>query len=204
MEFSDNYYTLKVESKGLYKEKGSKFISYAYPVESEQEVEDIISSLKKRYHDARHHCFAWKLGMDDNRFRINDDGEPSGTAGKPILGQIRSFNLTNVLIIVIRYFGGIKLGTGGLIRAYKSAAEDALINGEIIEKFVQEVITLSFKYEIMNSIMRIIKEENLKITDQSFGMSCSIAVCVRYSDSERVKKRFKNIIGIELQVGDEL
>lgn len=166
MSITDQYKTLKEPSEGIYKEKGSKFITYAYPIYTEEEVKPIIDELKKQYYDARHHCFAWQLGTEGDRFRANDDGEPSGTAGKPILGQIRSFELTNLLVVVIRYFGGTKLGTSGLIHAYKEATIDAINNGIIEERTVNDFYQIDFDYGVMNDVMRIMKEENPNITAQ--------------------------------------
>ena len=166
MPASDTYKTLKEPSEGIYKEKGSKFLAFAYSVFTEDEIKEHITELKKQYHDARHHCYAWKLGMDSNHYRMNDDGEPSGTAGKPIYGQILSYELTNVLVVVVRYFGGTKLGTSGLIHAYKTATKDAFENAEIVEQTVNDILTLTFEYGAMNDVMRIIKDEEPKVLEQ--------------------------------------
>ncbi|WP_430812812.1 MULTISPECIES: IMPACT family protein [unclassified Carboxylicivirga] len=174
MTEADKYNTLANPSEGIYKEKGSKFISYAYPVYDEEEIKQHVAHLKKQYYDARHHCFAWQLGTDGNSYRANDDGEPSGTAGKPILGQIRSHELTNVLIVVVRYFGGTKLGTSGLINAYKEASIDAIANGTIIEKTVDDFYRVTFDYGVMNDVMKVMKEENPHITGQDFNLRCAI------------------------------
>jgi len=175
----DTYLTLKSQSQGLYKEKGSKFLAFAYPVESEQETKEILETLKKQYHDARHHCYAYILGKDGQDFRANDDGEPGHSAGDPILGQIRSNNLTNTLIVVIRYFGGTKLGVGGLITAYKTAAAEAIAANEIITAVVTERVSFEFDYPNMNEVMRLTKALDLKIMDQHFDNRCSMTVEVR-------------------------
>ncbi len=189
----DNYKTIVAPSEGLYKEKGSKFIAYAYPVYTEEQIKEYVTQLKEQYYDARHHCFAWQLGLDGNRYRANDDGEPSGSAGKPIHGQIRSAELTNILVVVVRYFGGTKLGVPGLIRAYKEATIDALNNAEIIEKTVNDVYQVGFDYLVMNDVMRIVKEENLNIVNQDFNLTCSIEFSLRQSEVEKVLSRFEKV-----------
>jgi uncharacterized YigZ family protein len=186
----DEYKTLMGVSLGLYKEKGSKFIAVAAPAASADEVRQQLESLRKRYHDARHHCYAYRLGEQPYEIRYNDDGEPSGTAGKPIFGQIQSFDLTNVLIVVIRYFGGVKLGTGGLIQAYRAAARDAVENGVIISRRWMARLEIRFDYLQMNDIMRIIKEENLQIINQEFNEESSILLEVRKGNLENVMKKF--------------
>ncbi len=186
---SDSYLTLARSSEGFYKEKGSKFISLAYKVYDEEEVKSILLSLRKQYHDARHHCYAYILGQDQTNYRANDDGEPNHSAGDPILGQIRSHNLTNVLIVVIRYFGGTKLGVGGLISAYKTAAAEAIASNEIIEEIVFEKITVDFEYPAMNEIMRVIKDYDLTIIEQDFGIKCHITVKVRAALVEEVNAK---------------
>lgn len=191
MLFEDTYKTITQPSSGLYKEKGSKFIALAYPVTAEDGVKHILEDLRKEYYDARHHCYAYILGPDKSAWRINDDGEPSGTAGKPIHGQILSFDLTNILIVVIRYFGGTKLGVSGLINAYKSAAKDALSQAEIVEKTVNEIYRLEFPYELMNDVMRIIKEEDLHMIDNQYDNSCTITYSIRKNEADRVKTRLQ-------------
>lgn len=186
----DEYLTLKNESQGLYKEKGSRFIAIAVPVGSVDEVKSQLERLRKLYHDARHHCFAYRLGEEPFEYRYNDDGEPSGTAGKPIYGQIQSFELTNILIVVIRYFGGVKLGTGGLIQAYRSAARDSVNNGEIITKTWKAVFEIRFNYPRMNDVMRIIKDENLRIIRQDSKETYCILLEINKSNLEAVKKKF--------------
>lgn len=190
MLFEDTYKTITQTSSGLYKEKGSKFIAMAYPVSNEEAVKQILVELKKEHFNARHHCYAYVLGPDKSAWRVNDDGEPSGTAGRPIHGQIQSFDLTNILIVVVRYFGGTKLGVSGLITAYKTAAKDALSHAEIIEKTVNEVYKLEFPYEEMNDVMRIIKEENLQIIDNQYDDACIIIYSIRKNEADRIKYRF--------------
>ncbi len=196
---TDNYLTIAKTSEGLYKEKGSKFIAYAYPVSTEEEIKQLITDLKKEYYDARHHCYAYMLGADKKNYRANDDGEPSSTAGKPILGQILSNNITNILIVVIRYFGGTKLGVSGLITAYKTAAADAIANAEIIEKTVNDIYNIHFDYLVMNDIMKIIKEEQpLQIT-QNFNLTCTITLSIRQSDVERIIEKMNKIDSVKTE-----
>ncbi|MRT93333.1 YigZ family protein [Ancylomarina sp. 16SWW S1-10-2] len=194
---SDSYKTIKNISEGIYKEKGSKFITYAYPVTCEEDIKIKIDKLKKEYYDARHHCYAYMLGADKKTFRANDDGEPSSTAGKPILGQILSSDLTNILIVVVRYFGGTKLGVGGLIQAYKTAAHDAILNAEIIDKTVNDIYDIHFDYLVMNDVMRIIKEEEPLQIDQDFNLTCRITLSIRQSDVEKIIKRFSKIDSVK-------
>lgn len=189
----DEYKTLKEISQGLYKEKGSKFIAIAIPAASVDEVRQQLETLRKRYHDARHHCYAYRLGEEPYEIRYNDDGEPSGTAGKPIFGQIQSFGLTNVLIAVIRYFGGVKLGTGGLIQAYRTAAKDAVENGIIITKIWTSRLEIMFNYIQMNDVMHIIKEENLRILSQDSGEQSSILLEIRKGSLEAVMRKFSSL-----------
>lgn len=196
--FEDEYKMITAPAEGLYKEKGSKFIALAYPVKSIEEAKVKLEEVRKAYHDARHHCYAWRLGFDKSVFRTNDDGEPSGTAGKPILGQIQSFDLTNILIVVTRYFGGTKLGVGGLINAYKSASRDALEEAKIITKKVYDVYELKFDYPLMNEVMRILKEEGLDQTDQDFGLDCRLQFIVRKNDSNRIYDKFSNIHKVQI------
>lgn len=175
----DSYRSISAPSEGLFKDNGSRFIARAYPVETEEEIRDIVSSLKKEYHDARHHCYAWRLGYRGDRFRVSDDGEPSGSSGKPILGQIDSRGLSDVLVVVIRYFGGIKLGIPGLIRAYRTSTADALDSAEIIEKVASRRFRLHFGYMNMNAVMKIMKDLGLSPGGQDFGMECSMETSVR-------------------------
>lgn len=193
----DEYRTLQNITQGLYKEKGSKFIAIAIPVDSVDEVRLQLEQLRKRYHDARHHCYAYRIGEEPYEFRYNDDGEPSGTAGKPIFGQIQSFELTNVLIVVIRYFGGVKLGTGGLIQAYRTTAKDAVENGKIITKTWKILLEIRFNYLQMNDVMRIIKDEGLRIIHQeSQGQSC-ILLEIRKGNLETSIRKFSSLEKLE-------
>lgn len=194
----DKLNTISSPSEGIYKEKGSKFLSFAIPVKDEEEIKDILETYRKKYHDARHVCYAYMLGEERKDFRANDDGEPSGTAGRPILGQINSFELTDILIIVVRYFGGILLGTGGLVTAYKEAAADAIRNAKIIEKTIEIPLSIHFSYELMSEVSRLIKEFDLKITDQRFEVACDMTFAIPKKMFENVKNRFENIYGIEI------
>jgi uncharacterized YigZ family protein len=196
----DSYKTISSQSQGSYKEKGSKFLAFAFPVGSEDEVKEKLTGLRKEYHDARHHCYAYRLGFDKSVYRINDDGEPSGTAGRPIYGQILSNDLTWVLIVVIRYFGGIKLGVPGLINAYKTAAKEALENAVIIQKDVHEVFLVSFEYLAMNNVMKALKEEDATILNQDFGNSCKIEFSVKKAFSGRISSRFSKMTNVLLEL----
>lgn len=195
---NDLYKTIQSKSEGLYKEKGSKFIAFAYPMSSEETIKTEIAELRKRYHDARHHCFAWRLGADLERYRVNDDGEPSGSAGKPIYGQIQSRELTDVLVVVIRYFGGTLLGVGGLINAYRSAASDALDQSGIVELKVTGRLKLEFGYSQMNSVMRVIKDFQLEFEDQQFDLDCSLTLKVWKRNEYQVVKKLSIIEGCKV------
>jgi uncharacterized YigZ family protein len=197
MLFDDTYQTLSSISQGIYKEKGSKFIAHAFPVFSEEDVKEKLSELRKTYHDARHHCYAYSLGPDRSAWRVNDDGEPSGTAGKPIYGQILSKDLTNILIVVIRYFGGIKLGIPGLINAYRSAAKEALDNGHVVTRTIEEIYETTFEYPRMNEVMKILKEENAGIVSQEFESACRIRFSIRRSSGSRITSRLLKVKGTE-------
>ena len=196
---SDTFRTIASSSEGSYKEKGSKFLSFAFPVKNVDEINQILAQYRKQYYDARHICYAYMLGNAKNEWRANDDGEPSGTAGRPILGQINSFELTNVLVIVVRYFGGILLGTGGLITAYKEASIDALEQANIVEQTIDEVFTVEFDYLLMNEVMRVIKEINPLVLDQSFDNMCAMKLSIRQSDAEKLKSKLGNIIGVIIE-----
>jgi len=193
---SDTYLTVKYNSSGTYKEKGSRFIAQAFHVSDQEEIKSIIERIKKEHHSARHNCYAYMLGAERLNWRINDDGEPSGTAGRPILGQINAFNLTNVLIVVTRYFGGILLGTSGLKNAYKRAAAEAISNNEITEMILKESIKLIFPYQSLNDVMKIIKEENLNSSDQLFEAECSMRVDFRLTEKEKILNRLSRITGL--------
>jgi len=188
-EGSDTYKTILKRSTAVFRDRGSRFIAIADTVTSQEQVKEILEEHRKNYHDARHHCYAWMLGHERNQWRSNDDGEPSGTAGKPILGQINSAGLTNILVVVIRYFGGTLLGTSGLINAYRTAAGDAIANAEITTLTVKNTYLLSFPYAAMNDVMKIIKDEGLEQWDQDFSLECRIKVAVRFSVSDRVISR---------------
>ena len=194
----DQYKTISEPSRGQFKDKGSKFLSFAFPLEHEEEIRVLIGNLKKQYHDARHHCFAWQLGAETDRYRVNDDGEPSGSAGKPILGQIKSYGLTQILIVVVRYFGGTKLGIGGLINAYRSAAADALENASVVEKRVESRMGLEFNYDLLNSIMKVIKEFDLSFENQVFDLTCSLTLRVWNRHVPAVKEKLSKIEGCKI------
>ena len=193
--FDFTYRTIAKESEGLYKEKGSRFIALAYPVRTEEEVKQHVADVKKKYYDARHHCYAYILGANKDAYRMNDDGEPSGTAGRPIHGQLLSKDLTDTLIIVIRYFGGIKLGVSGLINAYKTAAKDALDNNTIVEKFVEEDYQLRFPPLSMNKVMQLLKRETVKITDQQYDTDCIIRFTVQKRDADNLLEALRKVDG---------
>ena len=180
-----SYSTLQGPAEGIYKEKGSKFLAFAYPVDSETAIKERIDHLKKEYFDARHHCFAWMLGPEKNHFRAFDDGEPNHSAGTPILGQIRSKGITNVLIVVVRYFGGVKLGVGGLINAYKTAAENALNDSPIVEIEISENVNLQFDYLILSDIMKLVKDFGLKILEQDFSVDGNMKISVPIRQKEK-------------------
>lgn len=188
----DHYLTIKGNSEGVYKEKGSKFYAFAYPVESEDQVKENLAALKKKYYDARHHCYAYIIGRDEKYFRANDDGEPNNSAGPPILGQIRSKGLINTLIVVIRYFGGTKLGVGGLIHAYKTAALDALESNIIEERHFTKNIQVTFEYPDMNHIMKVVKDYELPILEQQFEMTCVMKLQVREKYIDGVLKKLED------------
>lgn len=185
VQMTERYLTIAGEAEGIYKDKGSKFLAFAVPAESIEDVKEQLEQFRQRYHDARHICYAYMLGAERQDYRANDDGEPSGTAGRPILGQINSRQLTNILIVVVRYFGGILLGTGGLITAYKEAASDALSRAEIVEKDVMIRKTLRFPYEKMNEVMRLLKDTQAVITRQDFDGECIIECNIKLSYADR-------------------
>lgn len=196
---ADFFKTIKDTSEGLYKEKMSKFISFAIPVNSSDEAKEIVKSYQKKYYDARHVCWAYMIGTDRSEFYSNDNGEPSGTAGKPILGQINSYELTNILIVVIRYFGGIKLGTSGLIVAYKAAAADAIENGEIIECHEQAQLSFTFPYLSMNSVMKLVKDTSVNIISQIFDNDCSMTIETNADDVPPFRNRLVDIDGVNIE-----
>jgi len=197
MLFDDTYKTIQELSEGIYRDKGSKFISYLYPVSSENDIKDLINVLKSEHPKARHHCWALRLSPDKTVFRLNDDGEPSGTAGRPILNTLLSNELTNVLAVVVRYFGGTLLGIPGLINAYKSATIDAVNNAKIIEKTVNSVFRIEFSHPQMNEMMKIVKDENLTINNQNFDLSCSFLLEIRQSQVNKVLGKLEKVDGLK-------
>ena len=195
---TDVFKTIASPSEGQYTEKRSKFLAFAFPVSTVDGVKNLLDEYQKKYYDARHVCYAYMLGHERLVFRANDNGEPSGTAGKPILGQINSNELTDILIIVVRYFGGVKLGTSGLIQAYKAAAAEAIAAAKIIEKTVNETITIAFEYTLMNQVMRVVKEEEPAIVNQSFDNDCLMTLSIRASLMPRLRQRFEKVEGVRI------
>ena len=189
----DSYLTIAEPAEAIYKERSSKFLTYAYPVESEAEIKELLDALRKQYYDATHHCYAYRLGAHGEAFRANDDGEPSGTAGKPILGQLLSANLTNCLVVVVRYFGGTKLGVSGLIQAYKESTAEVIAVSKIIEKTVDCIIKINFDYISMNGVMRVIKEMNPRIDEQVFDNLCSMTLRIRESEAEQLRAKLLKV-----------
>ena len=186
---SDTYRSIAAPSKGIYKELGSKFLAFAYPVETEEAAKKILEEVRKEYFDARHHCYAWRLGRTGEPWRMNDDGEPSSTAGRPIHGQLLSNELSDILVVVVRYFGGTKLGVPGLIRAYRSATQEALSNAEIIEKVAGETLTVTFDYLQMNDVMKVLKDMDITPLNQQFDLRCTLTARVRLSRIEEFRKQ---------------
>lgn len=191
----DTYLSIPAPAEGLFKDNGSRFIAFAYPVTTEDEVKDIVSDLKKKYHDARHHCYAYRLGHLGDRFRANDDGEPSSSAGRPILGQIDSRGLSDTLVVVVRYFGGIKLGIPGLIRAYKTSTADALDSAGTVEKVAGKWFSVNFAYPQMNQVMKVLKDMDLRQKDQDFGVGCSLKAWTRLSSVSDFLERMSGVEG---------
>ncbi len=198
MEPSDYYHTIKTETEGLFKERGSRFIALAYPVLTQEEAKAKLTEVKKKYYDARHHCYAFRINPEKEFFRSSDDGEPSGTAGKPILNQLLSKKLFNILVVVVRYFGGTKLGTSGLINAYKTATKEALGNAKIIRKTMTRSISIHFEYPLMNSVMRLVKEEKLTIIEQKFELNCELLIEIEKSREGIIRKKLTAIYGVTL------
>lgn len=189
----DSYKTIKQISEGTYSEKRSKFLAFAFHVTTEEEIKEIVSEYRKKYYDARHVCWAYMLGAQRTEFRANDDGEPSSTAGKPILGQINKNELTDILIIVVRYYGGVNLGTSGLIVAYRTAAAEAIANAEIIKLYDEEVVTYDFPYVMMNDVMKIIKDMSPRIVNQTYDNTCEIQLSIRKSQAPLLKSRLEKL-----------
>ena len=196
MLFDDTYRTIEKPAEGLFRDRGSKFLGFAYPIQSESGLKPIIAKLKSEHPKANHHCSALRLGIDRSVFRVNDDGEPSGTAGRPILNTLLSRDLTNIAVVVVRYFGGTLLGVPGLINAYKTATEDALNNAVVIEKTVNDFYTVHFDYLQMNDVMRIIKEDNLLIVTQNFDTECSIQLSIRKTQVNQVMGKLNKLSGL--------
>lgn len=200
-EINDTYKTItKPSEETLFKDRNSKFFGYAFPVFSEEEIRERLNELRKKHHSARHHCYAWQLGIENTRFRANDDGEPSNSAGQPIYGQIQAFEVTNILIVSVRYFGGTKLGVGGLINAYKNSAQLALEAAEIVEKTIDIQYKLFFGYDLMNKVMRIIKEKNIEIISQKMEMDCEYIISVRKKDANSIFAIFDALYKVEIKI----
>lgn len=197
--FEDQYKTVDKISEGTFRDKGSKFIAYSYPFTDENKLKDILSEIKSIHPKARHHCYAYRLGMDRSVFRINDDNEPAGSAGRPILNTLLSNDLTNILVIVVRYFGGTLLGIPGLINAYKTATQESINNAEIIEKYQKDIYAIDFEYLQMNNVMRIIKDEDLTILSQNFNNNCRMEVAIRSSLVNRVTTNFSALSELKLK-----
>ena len=195
----DQYKTIETPSTGYFKDKGSKFYSYAYPLKDEEEVKDLVAALKKEHHSARHHCYAWRLGTEEIRTRANDDGEPSSTAGKPILGQLQSYDVTNILVVVVRYFGGTLLGVSGLINAYRAATIEALNNADILSKLIEIQYELKFEYAMLNTVMNKLKQENYDIVTTDFQESCRLIFKARKSEDDKAFQLFNEIYGIGIK-----
>ena len=196
----DSYLTISEPAEAIYKERSSKFLTYAYPVESEEEIKELLDALRKQYYDATHHCYAYRLGPQGEQFRANDDGEPSGTAGKPILGQLLSAKVTNCLVVVVRYFGGTKLGVSGLIQAYKESTAEVLAVSNIIEKTVDKIITVDFSYISMNGVMRVIKEMNPHIEEQVFDNLCTMKLRIRESEADILIAKLEKVEGVTVEI----
>jgi uncharacterized YigZ family protein len=198
MLFEDTYKTIEKVSKGLFKDRGSKFIALAYPVNSEEEAKLLLVNIRKEYHDACHHCYAYRIGFDKLIYRTNDDGEPSGTAGKPIYNQILSKDLTNIFIVVVRYFGGTLLGIPGLINAYKSAVLDALNNAHIVTKTVNDVYEIVYDYPVMNDVMKIIKDNGIEIISTDFVSKCKVVFSIRKNNSSTIYDLMKKLDSVRI------
>jgi uncharacterized YigZ family protein len=195
----DSYKTLESPAEGTYREKGSRFIAFGFPVQNEEEIRTILASLRKKYHDARHHCYAYRLGPIGETYRVNDDGEPSGTAGKPVYGQMLSNNLTHVLVVVVRYFGGTLLGTGGLITAYRSATADMISHAKVIVRLVEVKVRLLFPYDMLNAVMKILKEESLSPGEADYNTMCTLVVKVRASFLDKLIGRVIMVAGLQYE-----
>lgn len=199
MELKDSYKTISKPSEGgLFKDKNSKFYGYAFPVVNEEQIKTHIEVLKKEHYSARHWCYAYQIGTETIKYRANDDGEPNNSAGMPIYGQIQSFEVTNILIVVIRYYGGVKLGVGGLINAYRTGAQLALESSEIIEKTINTIFQLKFEYKNMSKVMRILKENQIEITNQTLELNCLLEISVRKGNSSKILELFTQYFGVDI------
>ncbi|MGF7138799.1 IMPACT family protein [Roseimarinus sediminis] len=196
MEINDTYKTIGSNAEGMFKDKGSKFLAYAFPVETEDEIKAHLNELKKEHYSARHHCYAYRLGKDGEHYRANDDGEPSGTAGRPIHGQLMSHELTNLLVVVVRYFGGTLLGVSGLINAYKNATIDVLSNAKIIAKIVTNSYQLRFEYPLQNTVMRILNEYQVETLEAEYTTNCQLKIGIRLKQEEEVSSKLEKIEGL--------
>jgi uncharacterized YigZ family protein len=199
MLFDDTYRTIEKPVEGIFRDRGSKFLAYAFPITGDSEIKAILAQLKNEHPKANHHCWAMRLGIDRSVFRVNDDGEPSGTAGRPILNTLLSKDITNVLVVVVRYFGGTLLGVPGLINAYKTATEEALKQAVIIEKTVNDIYKIEFDYLLMNDVMRIIKEDNLIVLNQSFDTNCSIEISIRKTQVNQTISKLNKLSGLVIK-----
>ncbi|MCB7479652.1 IMPACT family protein [Christiangramia sediminis] len=195
----DTYQSItKASPEVLFKDRNSKFFGYAFPIKTEEEANGHLEELRAKHHKARHWCYAWQIGKEDFQYRVNDDGEPSNSAGMPIYGQIQSFDVTNILIVVVRYFGGVKLGVGGLINAYKTAAQMALEESDILKRTIDEIFILKFDYPEMNKVMQVIKKNNLNVIDQKLEIDCKIFIAVRKKDAQDIYSKFDNTYKVEI------
>ncbi len=200
MLFDDTYLTIEKPVEGDFRDRGSKFLSFAYPINSEADIKPILAQLKIEHPKANHHCWAMRLGTDRSVFRVNDDGEPSGTAGRPILNVLLSKNITNIIVIVARYFGGTLLGVPGLINAYRTAAEEALKVANVVEKTINDIYTIGFEYQHMNEVMRIIKDDNLTVLSQQFDNACSVKISIRKMQVNRSISKFEKIENVVIKL----
>ena len=199
-EIKDTYKTItEASEETLFKDRNSKFFGYAFPVLTEEEIKERLKKLRKVHHTARHHCYAWQLGTENLRFRVSDDGEPSNSAGQPIYGQIQAFGVTNILIVSVRYFGGTKLGVGGLINAYRTSAQLALKASKVVEKTIDIQFKLNFGYDTMNRVQRVIKERNISIVSQKLEFNCEYIISVRKKESQQIFEVFSNIFKVEIK-----
>lgn len=196
----DSYYTIAAPAEAIYKDKGSKFLAYAWPVTDERQIRDALDGLRKRYYDATHHCYAWRLGPEGENVRMNDDGEPSSTAGRPILGQLLSRQVTDALVVVVRYFGGTKLGVPGLIAAYKESAAAVLDAAEVVQRTVNTVLRIGFGYLAMNDVMRIVKEMQPEVLGQQFDNACTMMLSIRQSRSQQLLERLRNVESMSIDL----